>query len=150
MSDFTTRRRFARALIIAAGIDAQPRPTAVNVVVAWMFAESGRAVNDGKSGAAFNPLNTTKVTDGSTMEEWNKVHVQNYISLLDGFAATVSTLSQDNMADIRKALGKEGLSGDETARAIDNSLWGTGNLEAFMATYRKHATEFDALPIGVL
>jgi hypothetical protein len=143
-----TRRDFARAICVGA-VEAHPRSTAINVVTAWMYAESGPHLNDGSHAAENNPLNATLQTQGSRSEPWNSVPVQNYITPTDGLAATIRMLRQTNMRAIVDALASAGLSADDTCRCIGAAPWGTSTtlLLAVMAQYRQNAAFYNDLAI---
>lgn len=64
-------------------IDAPATVGNVGFIRAWQRAEGGTA--------AFNPLNTTLELHGAT--DYNRVHVKNYRSGIDGIAATALTLA---------------------------------------------------------
>ena len=143
-----TRRQYARAVLVGA-IESHPRPVALNVLVAQMYAESGPARCDGIDGAAYNPLNTTLPTAGSQAKPWNDVPVQNYQTIADGIAATIATLRQTNFMAVRAALATEGMTGDDTADVIAASPWGTGPLlKKVLAAFRHDPDKYELIRVG--
>lgn len=116
-----TRGNFARDFLPRIGAEV----TTHNLVamMAWMQAEG--------DAARFNPLNTTERKPGST--DFNWVHVQNYLTYLDGLAATARTLNfgadhkQFGYQPIRKAF-RTNARAAETLKRVEDSAWGTGGL----------------------
>lgn len=92
-------------------------------MMAWMQAE-------GDAGR-FNPINTTLGMPGST--DFNWVHVQNYVSYIDGVEATAETLNRGAGKDefgyepIRHHLRRNSKA-IEVVKAVEESAWGTGGL----------------------
>lgn len=100
---------------------------------AWAQAEGGNA--------AYNPFNTTQRMPGST--SYNSTGVQNYVSAAQGFEATVKTIQNGQYNNILSALAV-GTSAKNTALALKNSPWGTGDL-----TYEVIVTNSTkAFPVG--
>lgn len=81
---------------------------------AWTACEGGTAT--------FNPFNTTLPWPRSTC--YNSVCVRNYANFQDGVSATIATLEQGNMSDIRHALQND-LDRAAFADAIGADPWGT-------------------------
>ncbi len=98
---------FAAAVLSGLG----DRQTAANMrsMENWEAREGGNWNNT----AAFNPLNTTLVYDGShVMNGGNSAGVQAYKNWADGLAATIQTLRNGNYGDILNALASgQGLGG---------------------------------------
>jgi len=87
-------------------------------IVAWETAEGGGFGNL----AAYNPLNTTQVLDGS----WpiNYAGVQSYTSYQNGLTATIETLGYSSYVPIIDSFDA-GAPPVYTAQAIGDSPWGT-------------------------
>lgn len=95
-----TEASFATAVLVGlAKKTGNPYPaTAANIswIESWVNREGG--------GGANNPLNTTYVTDTSTLLKDNSAGVRNYSSLNDGVNATVETLANGDYPNILSAL----------------------------------------------
>lgn len=112
-----------------------------DVLIAWMYTESGSPSGYGKGGN-FNPLNTTwRLTDSSAPSghaswEFNYAHVQNFYSNSDGLYATKLTILQQNYGfpKIVKRLRGRLWTANSILKAIDDSAWGTSGL--IFAVYR--------------
>lgn len=128
-----TPEQVARAILAALGI-ASPSDATVGALVTWMRAEGGAGPQWGIEAnlAAYNPLNTTLDTPGSTPTPGNTPPVRAYGDWPQGIAATVATLTQPNMAPIVEAL-RAGCDCQGLARAVAASPWGTGDFSALCA-----------------
>lgn len=137
-----TRADYARAVKQALGIHADTH----GFFLSWMLAESGTEPCDGHSGAAWNPLNTTWRTPGST--SYNSVGVQNYHSADEGIGATVRTLRLGYYADIVAAC-KAGSSLGHLCYLVQHSPWGTGAaIYAGAEAYKRDEKRAHSLTVG--
>jgi len=91
----------------------------IKFLLAWRQSE-------GKAGK-FNPFNTTHKMPGST--RFNKAGVQNYLTLEDGFIATLKTLKNGRYSCIIDGL-KNDIGANEIAKCDSLKTWGTGDLVA--------------------
>jgi hypothetical protein len=123
-SGATDRAAFARAVLTAVGVGT-PSQTQVDMMLAWMNAEHGAA--DASPQAAFNPLNTTLATTGSSnfnsFGPGGQYHVRNYSTWQEGVNATAQTLAQSNFSPIVAAL--KASNGNSFVQAIGSTGWGT-------------------------
>jgi hypothetical protein len=122
-SCITTPTDFANAFL-----NAIPEPdTADNVeaIIGWEEREGGNWHN----AAMFNPLNTTRVYDGST--SINSVGVESYSSWDDGVTATVQTITNGFYSGILAAFAA-GNDPVAVANAVGASPWGTPNFASLL------------------
>lgn len=91
---------------------------------AWAQAEGGQWENS----AAYNPINTTQQTAGST-GSINSVGVQSYNSWDSGIAATLQTLNNGYYNNITSALASGNATQQAQAGNLNSDLgtWGTGS-----------------------
>jgi hypothetical protein len=83
--------------------------------VAWAAFEGNDALN--------NPWSTTE--DGFGGWDYNDVGVKNYPTLLDGIAATISTLLDSPYEHLRIVLGRRDSTIREILGALNSSPWGS-------------------------
>jgi len=102
---------------ILEGVGAPVTNNNMAYLYAWRQAEGGKAT--------FNPFNTTQKAEGTT--NYNSVGVKNYVSAEQGIAATIKTLLNGRYSAIIDCLKKD-CSPDQTAKALIESPWGTGEL----------------------
>jgi hypothetical protein len=93
--------QYAEALIKRLGLP-DSRDTRVSLV-AWMVKESG--ANEGITGAANNPLNSTRNDKGAT--DFNSVHVKNYASCESGVRSHACRLPLTNGATEGRPVDQE-------------------------------------------
>lgn len=119
-----TTASFATAVLVGlAKKTGNPYPvTASNLawIESWVNREGG--------GGANNPLNTTYVTDTSTLLQGNSAGVRNYASLDDGVNATVATLVNGNYPNILSALRSGNAQAADQAGQLSKDLltWSGG------------------------
>lgn len=117
----TTRLAYFDAVLSRLGLPhGAPQTIAL---LAWSAAESGTEPCDGRSGARYNPLNTTLDAPGAG--DFNGVGVKNYPTLAEGIKATADTLAFAPYAGIRGVLSRGG-SLQAFGEAVQASPWGTG------------------------
>lgn len=140
----TTRLAFFDAVLTDLGLPhGQAQTTAM---LAWSAAESGTEPCDGRSGARYNPLNTTMPAPGAS--NFNSVGVKNYPSLAEGVAATAGTLRLAPYIGIRSVLSHGG-SLQAFGQAVEASPWGTGAaIFGGIQAVSGHADEYAHLRVG--
>ena len=145
------RHDFAHDVLLdAAGVSGLDHLGGLWALMGWMIAESGSEVCDGKSGAAYNPLNTTLMVPGST--PFNSVGVQNYPSYGAGVSATVETLQEAPFSKIVAQMKQVG----QMNRAelilweVIGSPWGTTGRDAYngLATFLGNKSFYNQLRVG--
>lgn len=110
----------AWAADVLRALDAQPAAEALTGLVSWALAEGGHLNNS----AAWNPLNTTLATPGSTPIGANRPPVRSYPSYVAGVAAAVTTLRLAAYRAIVAHLRSAG-SARRLADLVEASPWGT-------------------------
>ena len=103
------------------------------IIMGWEAAEGGAGPQFGvpTNAAAFNPLNTTQPEPGSRdTNPAGQAAIQAYTSWESGLKATVSTLSQSNMAAIVTMLQPGTATPEAATKTINGSPWGTTTLTA--------------------
>lgn len=140
----TTRLAFFDAVLTDLGLPhGQAQTTAM---LAWSAAESGTEPCDGRSGARYNPLNTTMPAPGAS--NFNSVGVKNYPSLAEGVAATAGTLRLAPYIGIRGVLSS-GANLAAFASAVEASPWGTGAaIQGGIQAVSGHVAEYAGLRCG--
>lgn len=102
-------------------------------LLAWRQAE-------GKAGK-YNPFNTTQKMAGAT--NYNDVGVKNYLTLEDGFVATVKTLKNGKYNCILDGLRND-IGADRIAQCKSLQTWGTGDLVTkVLSGYKKGSNPKD-------
>jgi hypothetical protein len=115
--------------------------------LAWMLAESGTEPCNGRSGAKWNPLNTTWREPGST--DFNSVGVQNFPTYAEGMAAESSTLHLQYYAQLIAAC-RRGDSLGHLANLLQHSPYGTGSaIWAGIDAYHNNPKRAGSLTVGV-
>ena len=111
----TDSEQWCAELLPRLGLSVQKQ--AVGACVAWVRAEGTfQTIN--------NPLNTTQEMPGASC--YNHVCVRVFQSREDGLLATVKTFTYKGHGYEAILAGLASNNGDETARAIEVSDWGTG------------------------
>ena len=114
----TTRLFYARALLVAGGM--QRGPQYEQALVAVMTGED--------SAATWNPLDTTLPRPGATPYNSfgpnSDYHVWNYPTPAEGIAATLATMEQPNMARWFDAMRTEGKTATQLMIAFSLTPWG--------------------------
>lgn len=111
---------------------------------AWAQAEGGNAAN--------NPFNCVTPMPGST--DYNSIHVQNYVDIEQGLAATVKTITSTNPVYNYPPLLESiirGYSAMENAQALSHTHWGTasGTLNVLKG-YTIKTVPNGSVPFGVV
>jgi hypothetical protein len=101
---------------ILQALGAPVNPQTIGDLDLWQRYEGGSTLN----AASYNPLDTTLREPGSSA--MNSVGVQAFPNWQEGLAATVSTLKQNNMAGILRALQS---GGGGFSSAVNASPWGS-------------------------
>lgn len=133
--DKGTPDEFAKGLLDKLG--AKPTQANIDAIKIWAKKESGGVW--GAKGGAYNPLNTTLESDGSTI--FNSAGVRNYQSMEQGINATYGTLtgneSESRGYDRIVNLMRSGASREQIVAAISASDWpGKGGYKDGLAGIR--------------
>ena len=163
-----TRADFAdELLLMTVGVQGWKHIGARRALVAWMIAESGEELCDGRpnEGAAWNPMNSTWEMPGSTpyntfteLEPEKMIpkkrgvyHVWNYPSAEAGIEAFARTLHGESRYEpVLEKLAKRGVFARNVLGAVGYSPWGTDKwmLLSTRKRFNNNRKHFNNITVG--